>query len=130
MYYRAVLIWFLFSILATLNGIMRNSFINPVIGEHNGHIVSTVILSLLIFFVTLSLIKWISPKNRKEAAGIGLLWVLMTIAFEFLAGHYLFGHSWDRLLADYDLAKGRFWVLVLIVTYFAPVWSAKVKKIN
>jgi hypothetical protein len=49
------------------------------------------------------------------------VWLLLTVAFEFLAGHYLFGHAWDRLLADYNLAGGRIWVLVLATTMFAPL---------
>jgi hypothetical protein len=41
----------------------------------------------------------------------------MTLAFEFLFGHYVAGHSWRRLPADYDLSAGRVWV-------FAPLWVA------
>ena len=46
---------------------------------------------------------------------------MLTLAFEFLAGHYLFGNSWERLLADYDVARGRIWPLVLIVTFVTPL---------
>jgi len=48
-------------------------------------------------------------------------WVALTLAFEFLAGHYLFHNPWDKLLADYDVLHGRIWPLVLIVTLLAPV---------
>jgi hypothetical protein len=44
----------------------------------------------------------------------------MTVAFELLAGHYLFGNTWERLLADYNVLRGRIWVLVLITTFLAP----------
>jgi len=44
----------------------------------------------------------------------------MTVAFEFLFGHYVMGHSWHRLLQDYDLHQGRVWVLVLAWTAFGP----------
>jgi hypothetical protein len=43
--------------------------------------------------------------------------------FELLAGHYVFGNSWEKLLADYNLFRGRIWVLVLIVILFAPLWA-------
>ena len=36
-------------------------------------------------------------------------------------GHYLFGDSWDRLLADYNILRGRIWLLVPIVTLVAPL---------
>jgi hypothetical protein len=54
---------------------------------------------------------------------IGAVWLALTLAFEFLAGHYLFGSSWERLLADYDLLRGRVWILVLLATLFAPAWG-------
>jgi hypothetical protein len=39
----------------------------------------------------------------------------------FLGSHYLFGNPWQRLLADYNLAQGRIWVLVPLATLVAPV---------
>jgi hypothetical protein len=48
----------------------------------------------------------------------------LTLAFEFLAGHYLFGNPWSKLLADYNLLRGHIWVLVLITTAFGPLLSA------
>ena len=33
--------------------------------------------------------------------------------FELGFGHWVAGHPWSRLLADYDLLAGRIWVLVL-----------------
>ena len=47
-------------------------------------------------------------------------------AFELLAGHYLFGNSWGRLLEDYNLLRGRIWVLVLVTTAVAPVLATAV----
>jgi len=109
---------------------LRNAFISPQIGEHGGHIVSTVILCVLIFLVTILLIKWIGPESHNDARAIAILWVSMTIAFEFLAGHYLFGHPWSKLLADYNMAMGRIWALVLIATFVAPIWAVRIKRLR
>jgi hypothetical protein len=57
------------------------------------------------------------------------LWLGLTLAFEFLAGHYLFRQSWDRLLADYNVARGRIWPLVLVVTAAAPFWAARARRV-
>jgi hypothetical protein len=54
-------------------------------------------------------------------------------AFEFLAGHCLFGNPWSRLLdEDYDVFRARVWVLALLTTAAAPLvrlvrgdWSAR-----
>lgn len=66
-------------------------------------------MSALILAITFVAMPW-----------IGALWVAMTVAFELLAGHYLFGNTWERLLADYNVLRGRIWVLVLITTFLAP----------
>lgn len=50
----------------------------------------------------------------------GILWLAMTVAFEFLFFHYVTGHSWSELLANYDLAAGRLWVLLLAWIAVAP----------
>ena len=46
---------------------------------------------------------------------------MLTLAVEFLAGHFLFRNTWERLLADYNLAQGRVWILVLVTTLVTPV---------
>jgi hypothetical protein len=50
---------------------------------------------------------------------VGIAWLLLTVAFEFLAGHYLFHNPWARLLEDYNVFRGRIWVLVLLTTLVA-----------
>ena len=52
--------------------------------------------------------------SASQAIYTGLVWLAMTVAFEFLAGHYLFGNSWEKLFRDYDLRKGRLWGLFLL----------------
>lgn len=53
--------------------------------------------------------------------------MILTLGFEFLAGHYLFGSSWEKLLADYNVARGRIWLLIPIVTLLAPVWAQSMR---
>ena len=54
-----------------------------------------------------------------DAWTIGVMWLAMTLAFEFLAGHYFFRTPWATLLADYNLLAGRLWILVLVATVTA-----------
>jgi hypothetical protein len=54
-----------------------------------------------------------------------VLWVALTLAFEFGVGHYIFGKPWPELLADYDLSRGRIWIAALVVTLLAPWWTAR-----
>lgn len=99
--------------------------ITPKFGEHIGHIISTLILCVIIFAVTRVMIRWIKPNISINAILIGTLWVSLTVAFEFLAGHYLFGTSWEKIIADYNIARGRIWILVLVTTLISPVLAAR-----
>jgi apolipoprotein N-acyltransferase len=44
----------------------------------------------------------------------------LTVGFELGFGHYVAGHPWSDLVADYDLASGRLWVLIPAWTALAP----------
>jgi hypothetical protein len=51
------------------------------------------------------------------ALGVGIAWLALTLAFEFSLGYFVSHLTWREMLAEYDLASGRLWVLV-------PVWVA------
>ncbi len=121
--------WGVLLMLAVLNGGVRDTWLSPWLGDTAGRALSSVLLSGLIFLVTWRTIGWIGPATAREALGIGALWLALTLAFEFGAGHYGFGKSWSALLADYDLRRGRIWVAVLVVTFLAPLWTARLRGI-
>ncbi len=127
---RAVLVWLLLLVLAILNGGLRESWIDPALGEQVSHVVSTLLLSAVIVAVTWVCSPWLRVRSVRDAWGVGVFWVVLTVAFEFLAGHYLFGHRWDQLLADYDVSRGRIWPLVLLADLVAPVLAAKFRGVT
>jgi hypothetical protein len=118
---RIVLIWCGLLFLAILNGGFREAMLVPRVGRGLGNAVSTVILSALIVAAGWISIPWIGPRSLQDAWTIGIAWVTLTLAFEFLAGHFVFGKPWAELLADYNLMAGRIWIMVLIVTLMIPI---------
>ncbi len=124
---RALAVWLLLLFLAVLNGGVRDTWLSPRLGETVGRAVSTLSLSGLILFATWMTIGWIRPTTVGDALGVGALWLALTLAFEFIGGHYGFGKSWSELLADYDLRRGRIWLVVLLVTLLAPLWTARLR---
>jgi hypothetical protein len=124
---RAILIWVLLAAVGVGNGIFRGVFMVTRLGDQRAHVVSTVILCALILVLVLAFIKWVGPNTVLQASLVGLLWAVLTLSFEFLAGHYLFGNSWEKLLADYNIWRGRIWVLVPIVLYLAPRWAFRLR---
>lgn len=124
MYTHAVIIWFAILIVAIANGAVRANLLIPWAGEDLGHVLSTISLCIAILAVTWASVECIGVSARRDAVRVGLLWLGMTVAFEFLGGHYLFGTRWTQLLADYNLARGRIWVLVLLTTTITPLLAA------
>lgn len=124
---RALLIWFAILVLASVNGAARARWLIPRFGETPGRALSTVILGAVVFLLTWLTIGWIRPASSAEALKIGVLWLGMTLAFEFLAGHFLFGTAWSALLEDYDVTRGRIWILVLVLVLLAPLWTARLR---
>jgi hypothetical protein len=121
---RAVIVWCALLAVAIINGAARETWMTPAWGARAGHALSTLTLCAAILLVSWLTIAWIHPANRTAAFRIGLLWLALTLAFEFLAGHYLFDKPWSELLADYDVLRGRIWILALVTTALAPVLTA------
>ena len=126
---RSLVVWCVFVVLAIMNGGFRDAVVTPRLGEFGGHITSTVLLCAAISAVTWFTIDWVRPLTSGDALLIGGQWAVMTVAFEFLAGHYVFGSAWTTLLADYDLLAGRVWVLVLVTLAFAPLLAARARAV-
>jgi len=55
---------------------------------------------------------------------VGFAWLALTLAFGFGRAR---GKPWADLLADYDVLKGRIWVLVLLTTAVAPYLTARAR---
>lgn len=113
--------WIVFMVMAILNAAFRNKVYKPVIGDLAAHQISTIVFVSLIFVVTY-LILQVSDLQLTDFSALvmGGIWLVSTILFEFVAGHYVFKNSWERLLADYNIFRGRIWVLVLVATFLAP----------
>jgi hypothetical protein len=119
---RAVAVWCGILVLASLNGALRDLVLAPRWSDAPARALSTIVLCGLILLVTWLTIGWIHPTTRRQALGVGVLWTGLTLGFEFLAGHFLFHKPWAILLEDYDLRRGRIWILVLVMTLLAPAW--------
>jgi hypothetical protein len=121
---RALTIWCGLLVAALANGTIREIWLTPAFGSGAAHLISALILAAVVALVAWLTIVWVHPQSANEALLIGDEWVLLTIAFEFLAGYYLFGTSWRALLAQFDVSRGEPWLLVLITMLLAPLVAA------
>ena len=118
--------WFLFMVFAIINAGLRNGVYKPVVGEQAAHQISTIVFMTIILVINYIVLRFSNLNlSNRDAFFMGSIWLILTIAFEFLAGHYAFGNSWDHLLADYNILKGRIWSLVLVTIFFSPYLTSK-----
>jgi uncharacterized membrane protein YkgB len=112
--------WMGMMIIAILNGVLREKEYNRFMRELSTHQLSALIGVILIGAYIWVLTGVCRIESSRQALVIGGMWLMMTVAFEFLFGHYVIGHPWSRLFQDYNLLKGRLWPVVLIWTAVAP----------
>ena len=95
------------------NGIAREATFGRSLAEHRAHQLScaTGIAAFAAYFSALQR-RWPLP-TRGEALGVGASWLALTVAFELGFGRTVAKLSWQELLADYRLDRGRLWPLVL-----------------
>jgi hypothetical protein len=115
-----LLAWLPMVVIAILNGTLRDLWYRAYMGPLPAHQLSTLTLILLFALYIWLVIRRRPPASALQAWAVGLVWLALTIAFEFGFGHYVAGHSWADLLADYDLTAGRLWVLIPAWVTVAP----------
>jgi hypothetical protein len=115
-----LLVWFLLAIVAVTNGIVRQATYGKVVPEIVAHQFSTITGIIVTGAVVWGVSRFWPLESSGQAWTIGIAWMLLTIAFEFGVGHFVAGHSWAQLLADYNLLKGRVWLLLLVWVTVMP----------
>lgn len=114
-------VWLLLIPLAIANGVFREKVIRSRLAEYPAHVLSTLILSTVIALVVFVFVALVAEdEGAAELVILGAVWVALTVAFEFLFGHYVDGQSWSTLAYNYNLLEGRVWVLVLLTLLVAP----------
>lgn len=121
MFLQYSLLWFVLVVIAILNGILREWTYGRYITELLAHQLSTLtgimFSGAFVYFVH----QYWPIASMSQAWKIGFIWLVATVLFEFGFGHYIAGHSWQRLINDYNIFEGRVWMLFLIWVVLMPV---------
>lgn len=126
---KAVGVWLVIVVAAILNGMFREKVLVPVMGANIALLLSGMLLAVLVFIVTLAFIFFIGSTEPKVYIFVGLFWVLLTLSFELLFGHYVAGKSWHEIMKVFNIQKGDLFLLVLVVAAISPWLAAKVRGI-
>jgi hypothetical protein len=127
---RAIAVWAVLVVVESIHGSLRRLVLEPWIGDFAARQVSVFIGSLLIVVAAILFIDWIAPRSRRQLTSIGMMWVLLTLAFEVGAGRFLLYYSWQRILSDFNLLEGGLLGFGLVVMGFAPRIAASFSRVK
>ncbi len=114
------LAWVPMVFIAIANGIARDMGYKRYVTELRAHQISTLIGAVLFTIYTWALsLRW-PLESAEQAFIVGAIWLVLTIAFEVLFGHFVAKFTWRKLAMDYNLLKGRVWVLILLWLLVLP----------
>jgi hypothetical protein len=117
---RYTLAWLILLVVAILNGALREAVYKNRLSDLRAHQLSTLSGIILFAAIIWGLSRLWPLPSAKQAWTVGFIWLALTIAFEFLFGHFVMGHPWSKLLQDYNISTGRVWLLILIWVTIAP----------
>jgi hypothetical protein len=106
MTWKYILGWVGLLIVAMINGGLRDALYKSAVGELSAHQISTLTGIILFGLVIWWMTRLWPIESSQQAWIIGCLWLVMTVAFEFLFFHYVTGHSWVSYSATTTLLKG------------------------
>lgn len=121
---KSLLAWLIILGLAIANGALREAVLMPSLGRPAGLVVSGVLLCALVALVAYGLVRIAQDVTVSQGLLIGVLWLSLTLAFEFAFGRYVQHLSWAELLGAYTFKDGNIWPVVLVVTLLAPSAAA------
>ena len=106
-------------LIAIANGAARDLWYKKYMPELKAHQLSTISFVILLAVYIGFIINRFPPGSTMQALLIGMIWVTLTLLFEFGFG-LLRGNSFRHLLSDYNIFKGRLWILIPAWVLVAP----------
>lgn len=125
---RAFGIWCAFVVIAVVNGAVRETVIAPRLGAVRGGQGSAILLALLILLLTYLSIRWVAPRDARDAWLVGTFWLILILVFEFGLGRVQ-GTPWSVMLEEYRFWAGKLWVLVLLSATTAPFLTGRLRQL-
>lgn len=123
----AFVFWFVMVVIAIANGVFGQFVLEKIIGDYATHLYKTFFIIAVIFAFSYFYVRMTSgdsPLWYFPALAAGVQWLLSSLTFEFLIGHYLFRIPWQRLFQDNRIWEGRIWSLVFVAEVAAPLVNA------
>jgi len=125
---RAVGLWFLLMAAETLQGLWRAKVLAAWIGDAVSREVGVFTGSLLLLLIAFTCVGWISAGSNQTLILVGLTWVALTVAYEFVLGYFVLHLPWKDIASEFDVSDGRLLPIGLVILMFAPLLAARFHK--
>lgn len=125
--WRACAAWLLLIGAESLHGTLRELLLRPYVGDLRARQLALFTGSVIVVGVACVVTRWIRADTPRTRWLVGLLWLALTLAFEVSLGRLVLGYSWDRLLEDYDVTRGGWLWLGMIVLLVSPHIAATLR---
>lgn len=124
--------WLIILPFMIANGMLRELVLKQLVPAPAAEAISVATGIAIMLVLTRFLLRRLSGKATTELVRASVTLVLLTVAFEFLFGHYVDRKSWSELLANYELWNGKLWPIALATLAFTPFlwgrWSIEEKR--
>lgn len=117
---KAVLTWLIIACAETLHGIFRVKVLNRRLGDRAARRVGVLTGSVIILIIGWFTVPWIAPSSTLDCIIVGTVWLALMLVFDIAVGRYVFRFSWRRIAADFDVTKGNFLALGMMLLFIIP----------
>ena len=124
---RALAVWIILICTEVIHGIARGIFLVPHVGEFRSNQIGVFTGLILILIVALIFVRWIGATRTTTLLAIGVVWLVLTLAFEVLFGRFVVGVSWERLAADYNVPQGGLLPFGMLVLLLSPLIAQRIR---
>lgn len=129
-FFRALAVWFILIVAESIHGTLRELLLTPYVGALRARQICLFTGLLIILGVAAAFIHWMQAETTRALLLVGLMWMILTLAFEFSLGRLVLGYSWERMMVDYDITRGGFLALGMIVLGLSPLIAARLHGIK
>jgi hypothetical protein len=122
-------VWLIIIFAEIIHGVLRGLFLVPVVGDFESRQIGVFTGSFIILIIACKTVRWIGAKIKTELMITGLIWMLLTIAFEISFGRIVMNSAWERILSDFNIFNGGLLSLGMLFLMLSPLIAAKIRGI-
>ncbi|MCB1378432.1 MAG: hypothetical protein KDK89_08725 [Alphaproteobacteria bacterium] len=123
---RGLIVWLIIMGFETIHGLLRGLYLVPRVGEAAAGRIGWPIGLVIVLATATAFARWIAIRDIATLLGIGAVWAILTLGFEFAIG-LLRGMSPAAIMTEIDPLSGGLTIYSLGVMLAAPWIAARLR---